>query len=169
MEAIILTYQYLQGEFVKATRQYLIASGTIRKYDPAIIAVFLLFSICFRFVPDLKMLSTIILVATIFFSALVFFLYFCAPFLMYKKNPKYHAEYMLTFSKDNIIFKTPNIDSVLQWGIYSELWESNDFYFLIQTPRMYSIVPKRAFKNSADKQIFEEIAMSNIKKAKRML
>lgn len=169
METIILIYNYLQSEFVKAMRQYLIANGTIRKYDPAIVAAFLLFSIFFHFIFFLNILSVILLVITIIFSALEVFLYFCLPVLVFKRNTKYHEEYTLTFSKEGITFKTPSINSVLQWSIYSELWESNDFYFLIQAPRMYSIIPKRAFLNPTDKQTFEEIAMSNIKRAKRVL
>jgi hypothetical protein len=165
METIVLTFKYTQNEFVKAMRQYLIANGTIRKYDPAIIAVFLLFSV----LSTSSIINIILLVVTTIFSAFVIYLYFCLPVLTFKQNLKYHEEYTLTFSKAEIIFKTPSIDSVLQWSIYSEFWESDDFYFLIQTPQLYSIIPKRAFINSTDRKTFEEIVMTTIKKVKRKL
>ena len=169
METLILTYEYSRNEFVKAMRQYLIANGTIRKYDPAIVAVILLFSILLRFVFALDTLGAILLVLALIFSALTIFLYFHLPVLVFKQNSKYHEEYTLTFSKEKIVFKTSSIDSVLQWSVYSELWESDDFYFLIQSLRLYSIIPKRAFLNPADKGAFEEIALSNIKKTKRKI
>ncbi|MDR1066108.1 MAG: YcxB family protein [Clostridiales bacterium] len=73
------------------------------------------------------------------------------------------------FSKDNIRFRTQNVDSELKWDIYSELWESNDFYYLIQGPRLYTLIPKRAFINLALNQAFEEIVLSNLKSPKRKL
>ena len=168
METIVITYEYSRNEFVKATQQYLLANGTIRKYDPAIVVVFLLFSVCFRFFFDLTTLGVILFVITLLFSAFAGLLYFYMPVLLYKRNPKYHEAYTLAFSKDSINFKTPSIDSVIQWSAYAELWESEDFYFLIQAPRAYSVIPKRTFKDAADQQVFEEMAALNIKKSKRV-
>ena len=167
METIILTFQYTLNDFVKAQRQYLIANKTIRKYDPALLAVFLLFSILFRFFADLHILGTILFTIALIVCALEAFLYFCYPILIFKNNLKYRDEYTLTFSNEDIKFKTQSIDSVLQWNIYSAFWESSDFYFLIQSPRVYTFVPKRVFNNPTDKRMFESMALFNIKTVNR--
>jgi len=57
----------------------------------------------------------------------------------------------------------------LKWSIYSDLWESDDFHYLIQAPRMYSLIPKRAFESHAEKQRFEEMTLLNLKCEKRAL
>ena len=43
------------------------------------------------------------------------------------------------------------------------LGESHDFYYLIQAPRIYTLIPKRVFKDLNEKQLFEEIAQSRVK------
>jgi len=53
-----------------------------------------------------------------------------------------------------------------KWSIYTEIWESADFYFLIQALRIYSIIPKRAFISLEEKQVFEALAFSNLKHKK---
>ena len=95
-------------------------------------------------------------------------LYFFMPHYKFKQTAKYHEEYKLLFSSSSIKFKTPSIDSELKWGIYTGLWESGDFYFLIQAPRMYTLIPKRAFESPAAEQNFEDMALSNIGGAKRV-
>ncbi|WP_242866010.1 YcxB family protein [Desnuesiella massiliensis] len=75
----------------------------------------------------------------------------------------------MVFLKGIIKWKTSNIESELKWDIYSELWESDDFYFLIQAPRMYTLIPKRVFEDQEEKQTFEEITLSNLKSIKRTL
>ena len=88
------------------------------------------------------------------------------PIFRYKQTAKYHDEYLLLFSKDIINWKTSNIETHFKWDVYSELWESNDFYFLIQKSHQYTIIPKRAFENQEEKQAFEEMALPNLKSVK---
>ena len=169
MDNVTLNFAYTQKEYVKADKQYLIASKTIRKYDPILIAVSLLFSACILFLSSFSILGIILLAIILVASALGCYVYFYMPVLKFRQTSKYHEEYTLSFSTEGIAFKTPSIDSVLQWDVYSELWESDDFYFLIQAPRVYALIPKRAFKTPADKQCFEEMSLSNMKNAKKRL
>ena len=170
MDIITLNFTYTQNEYVKAERQYLVANKTIRKYDPILIAVFTVLSLCYLFLSSFSIYSIILLVIILIASAIGCYIYFCMPVLKYKHTSKFHEEYTLFFSKDGIDFKTPSIDSVLQWSVYSELWESDEFYFLIQVPRVYyTLIPKRAFRTPEDKQVFEQLGLSNIKNEKRKL
>ena len=90
------------------------------------------------------------------------------PILKFKQTTKYHEEYTLVFSKENIKFKTQSIDSEVKWDIYSALWESHDFYYLIQASRLYTLIPKRVFKDLNEKQLFEEITQSRVKTTKHV-
>ena len=75
---------------------------------------------------------------------------------------------MLVFSKETIKFKTQSIESEMKWDIYSALWENHDFYYLIQSPRIYTLIPKRVFKDLNEKQLFEEITQSRVKTTKHV-
>ena len=75
---------------------------------------------------------------------------------------------MLVFSKETIKFKTQSIESEMKWDIYSALWENHDFYYLIQSPRIYTLIPKRVFKDLNEKQLFEEIVQSRVKTIKHV-
>ena len=169
MDTVTLIFTYTQNEYVKADRQYLIANKTVRKYDPIIIAILLLLSMCNLFLSGFSTLGIISLAIILSVVALGCYIYFYMPVLKFKQTSKLHEEYTLSFSKERIGFKTPSIDSVLQWNIYSELWESDDFYFLIHVPRAYTLIPKRAFNNPVDMQFFEEISLLNTKNVKRRL
>lgn len=169
MESVELKFKYTQSEYVKAERQYLIASKTISKTSIIVLAVYLPFSCLYLFLSSFSALSIISIVVALLALILGCILYFYTPVHKFVATSKYHEEYSLTFWNDRINFKTQTIDSELKWSVYSELWESNDFYYLIQAPRMYTLIPKRTFHNHEAQKAFEEIALSNIKRIKRIL
>lgn len=169
MDFVELTFKYTQSEYVKAEREYLIGSKTIRKFDAALVAILLPLSAFYLLFSSFSIVSIVLLGVVLLALMVGCALYFYIPAYKFKQTSKYHEEYHLIFSKDSVKFKTPSIDSELKWDIYSQLWESDTFYFLIQSPRVYSIIPKRAFGNQEEMQAFEEIVLSNLKSAKRTL
>ena len=169
MDAVELTFKYTRDEYVKAERQYLFASKTITKTSIVVLCVYFPLSLFSIFFSSFGALSVVALAVALFALIGGCFLYFYMPAYKFKQTSKYHEEYNLAFAKDGIKFSTPTINSKLKWDVYSELWESGDFYFLIQAPGMYTLIPKRAFANEGERQTFEEIATSNIKSAKRVL
>ena len=162
-----LTFRYTQAEYIKADRHYLIASKTISKTSIVVLAIYLPASFLYLFLSSFSapgiVFTTIGVVAAIVGSTL----YFYTPLYKFKTTPKYNEEYTLTFSNSGITFKTPSIDSIIKWDMYSEIWESKDFYFLIQAPRIYTLIPKRAFRGPVEMRMFEEISISNLKCTKR--
>ena len=44
--------------------------------------------------------------------------------------------------------------SHIRWDMFAEAWENRDFFFLIQQPHIYYIVPKRSFANEEELQYF---------------
>jgi len=167
METVELTFKYTQDEYVKADRKYLIASKTISKTNIVILAIFLPASIFYLFftsfsVPGILFTSIGVVAAVIGCT-----LYFYIPSYKFKITPKYSEEYTLTFSDNGISFKTPSIDSTINWDMYSEIWEGKEFYYLIQSPRMYALIPKRVFNSPDEMRMFEEISITNMKCTKR--
>lgn len=167
METVNLTFRYTQEEYVKSERQYLFASKIITKTSIVVLAIYLPFSLLYFILSSFSVLSTIALGIAIVVSVMGCVLYFYMPAYKFKKTSKYHEEYNVAFSNDGIKFKTPTINSELKWEIYSELWESDEFYFLVQALRIYTLIPKRVFQDSSTKQAFEEMAIANLKCGKR--
>ena len=167
MEAVALTFKYTQAEYVKADRHYLIASKTISRTSIVVLAIFLPASILYLFLSSFSVPGIVFAAIGVVAAIVGSTLYFYTPVYNFKITSKYHEEYTLTFSDSGISFKTPSIDSTLKWDVYSEIWESNDFYFLIQSPRMYTLIPKRVFGSPAEMRMFEDISISNLKCTKR--
>lgn len=169
MQIIEINFKYTQDEYVKAERQYLFASKTITKTSVVILAVYLLFSVFYFFHSEYSAFSSLCLGVAVFALIIGLVLYFYAPIYRFRQTSKYQEEYCLIFSNNGIKFKTPTINSELNWNIYSSLWESDDCYYLIQALRMYTLIPKRAFSNPQYKQEFEDMALSNLNCDKKMM
>ena len=163
MDTLNLTFKYTQSEYVKAERKYLLSSKVISKVSIVILAVYFLFAIAYFFLSSFSLWSIIALVVAIIAGIMFGVLYFYIPIYKFKSTAKYQEEYTLLFSLDGIKFKTKTIDSELKWGVYSEVWESNDFYFFIQTPRIYTLIPKRALASSTEKNTFDKLVTLNMK------
>ena len=168
METVELRFQYTQSEYIRAERQYLISSKTIHKYDFALVPIFLFLSGFYMLYSSFSVFSILAFGLVIAATALGSYLYILMPILKFKQTAKYREEYTLVFSKETIKFKTQSIESEMKWDIYSALWDSHDFYYLIQAPRIYTLIPKRIFKDQNEKQIFEEIAQSRVKVTKHV-
>ena len=163
MDTVNLTFKYTQSEYVKAERKYLLASKIVSKTSMVILAIYFLFAITYLFLSSFSLWSIVFLAVAAIAGVMGCVLYFYIPVYKFKRTAKYQEEYSLSFSLDGIKFKTKTIDSELKWSIYSEAWESNAFYFLIQAPRMYTLIPKRAFVTSIEKNTFDKLVTSKMK------
>jgi hypothetical protein len=63
----------------------------------------------------------------------------------FQRNPKFREEYHLTFSRENIQFKTLSFDSTLQWTHYERAIESPSLFLLMYGKGLYTLIPKRSF------------------------
>ena len=163
MDIINLTFKYTQNEYVKAERRYLFASKTITKISVIVLAAYFPSAAICLFLSSFSLWGIIACAMAIIAGIMGCILYFYIPLYKFKHTAKYQEEYSLVFSADGIKFKTSTIDSELKWSVYSEAWECDDFYFLIQAPRMYTLIPKRAFCEVSEKNAFEKLVISNMK------
>lgn len=143
METIHLNFKYTQQEYVKAARQYLFLNKTMNKVVVVFMPVFFVFSI-FYYLTYRDLLGILSLVLVVFFTIMEGMLYFYFPVRRFQQTAKIHKQYHLEFTREAIVFKTLSIDSVLKWDAYKEYWESDEFFFLIQAPNNYTLIPKRA-------------------------
>jgi YcxB-like protein len=80
----------------------------------------------------------------------------------FQRNPKFREKYHLTFSRENIHFKTASFDSTLQWTHYERVIESPDLFLLIYGKGLYTLIPKRCFNSNEDIDAFRALVKQTI-------
>ncbi len=84
------------------------------------------------------------------------------PPLAFRRDPKFRDDYSLTFSPEGIHFRTVNIDSHLQWSIYSRALIDAHSYVLYYGSRQFTVIPKRVFQSTEQRQAFEELLAQHV-------
>lgn len=86
----------------------------------------------------------------------------------FQRNPKFREEYHLTFSRENIHFKTASLDSTLQWTHYERLIESPDLFLLMYGKSLYTLIPKWCFKSNEEINAFRVLVGQTIGQKSRI-
>jgi len=80
----------------------------------------------------------------------------------FQRNLKFREEYHLTFSRENIRFKTVSLDSTLQWTYYERMVESPSLFLLMYGRGLYTLIPKRCFLSNNDVVAFRALVEKTI-------
>lgn len=75
----------------------------------------------------------------------------------FQRNPKFREEYHLTFSRENLHFKTASLDSTLQWTHYQSVIESPNLFLLMYGKGLYTLIPKRCFNSNEEINAFRAL------------
>ena len=70
--------------------------------------------------------------------------------IAFQRNPKFLDEYHLTFSRENIHFKTVSFDSIMRWTHYERVVESSELFLLMYGKDFYTLIPKRCFNSNEE-------------------
>ncbi len=71
----------------------------------------------------------------------------------YRDSKKYQGEIEVTFADEQIEVRSNDGESRLKWSVYSKMLDTKNFLLLYLSPRLFSIVPKKAFAGPADEFI----------------
>ncbi len=82
--------------------------------------------------------------------------------IWFKKNPKFNETYNIELDQNGIHFRTKSIDSRLTWDHYTRVLEDERLWLLVYGTRMYSVIPKRAFKSNEEVARFRRLIDKNI-------
>ena len=82
--------------------------------------------------------------------------------IQFQRNPKFREEYHLTFSRENIHFKTTSLESTLQWTHYERVIESRELFLLMYGKGLYTLIPKRAFSSEEEINSFRTLLRQTI-------
>jgi len=81
--------------------------------------------------------------------------------LWFRQNPKFRETYHLVFDDSGIQFRTASIDSRVAWSHYHRALEDANVWLLVYGPRMYTVLPKRAFTAESE-QAFRALLARNL-------
>ena len=103
----------------------------------------------------LPALAWLLVLAGALMLSLLMFAVFHLPHMIYRSQPKLKSEYRLRFRDEGIGFQTDEIDAQLKWTIYHSWIRDEEFYILYRGKRDVSVIPRRALKDDADKNLGE--------------
>ena len=101
-------------------------------------------------------------------STILVTVFFLVPRRIFRRNPKLHDEYSLTFSDEGIHFRTAHIDSQLAWTLYTNAVVSGNSYLLYYGESQLSIIPKRFFPSTDKREQFEQLLVRHLSKITRL-
>ena len=156
-EVISLRFKYTEDEYAAASRLNMVRSTGFWIW----FVVSALLCVLGVYLVAILGLDLGISFSLTFFGVLLFLIWalqlFVEPRQAFRREPKFQDEYLLQFSDDGIQFKTPQIDALIQWSLYSRVIENERFYLLVYGRNMMSVIPKRAFENSQQQDAFEAL------------
>jgi YcxB-like protein len=98
----------------------------------------------------------------VLFALLLLSAFTVIPVLAFRREPKFRDEYSLTFSPSGIHFRTSKINSDIQWALYSWALIDAQSYVLYYGKESFTIVPKRVFDSSSQRDAFEKLLAEKI-------
>src|SRR5947209_1926705 len=163
MEGIIkLHFKYTEEEYISATRLYMMRSSDFLfrlTFSSILLMAGILLILLLNLDTQITFLFVFVGVVWLLLLSLIFFV---VPRQRFHSDPKFLDEYFLQFSEDGIHFKTAQIDSLIQWSLYSKVLEDDRFYLMVYGKNMISIIPKRAFARAADEEAFNRLLRRKI-------
>ncbi len=156
-----LRFRYTEGEYVSATRAYMLRST--RLMSGFCLSLFLLLIGLSGFTAGFDSSFSYLLVGISLVFILIFLMaFFVMPRKQFRSDPRFRDEYSLQFSEDSIHFKSAHLESTLQWSLYTKFTESRRFYILVYGENMITVIPKRVFAGAGQEAMFRELLRRKI-------
>lgn len=91
---------------------------------------------------------------------------FIIPYYVYQQYILNRGEYSLDFTEEDIHFKAANIDSRLNWSMYTHALSGQEHYLLYYGKNQYTIIPRRVFESADQLNDFDHLLRQKIKNVK---
>ena len=156
---MMLSFKYTRNEYIKSRRNYLFMNKIIKKTDLILVGLLGLFTLYLILNNGFSTMFIILCILLFILLAIFSVLYIFQPGMFYDKIDKFKQQYYLEFKDNKIFFKTDDISSELEWNFYEALWENDDFFYIIHSKEMYTLIPKRVFNNEMEMIEFKELFM----------
>jgi len=153
---INLSFRYAENDYVRALRAHY-ASRLQLRLDIGVIVVVASIGVYLWRTPSSQLLGIACVILSVGFAFLLIAAFTIFPRLAFRREPKFRHDYSLTFSQEGIHFRTSNIDSQLQWSLYSRALIDAHSYILYYGSRQFTVLPKRVFQSVEQQLAFEQL------------
>ena len=164
-DRVQLRFSHTETEYISAVRYFMLHStetfARIIAFYVLVSLGFLLLNVLLDFLLPLWLIIPMILGLGVGW----FHLYLVdLPRRYFRGDPKFRAEYDLTFTDAGIQFKTTDINSSIAWSLYTNVIENDNSYILIYGKNIpsLSIIPKRAFRDRKEEMVFRQMLRRNL-------
>src|SRR5947209_7562204 len=111
---VSLSFRYLESDYVKALRAHYSSRLRLR-VDIGVIVVLICAGAYLWRTPGLHWPGVACVAIGAAFALMLIAAFTVIPLLVFRREPKFRDEYLLTFSADGVHFRAVHIDSQLQW------------------------------------------------------
>ncbi len=159
---VSISFTYTEDEYVRAARLFYARAYRTRfnLWFGALLA--LLGAAGLVLEGEVAVLSTVCLLMGAVLLSFGYVGHYVTPRRVYEANPKFRELYELDFTEEGIRFRSKGADTRLEWGFYSKVWETEEFYLLVYGKDMFSVIPKRAFREPLQEESFRALLRAKL-------
>lgn len=161
-EPVPISFRYTKDEYLRAVRFHYYRTLRV-KLDLVVAALCGVAGLYVLLTEGLSWVSLGGIFACSVLLLIMFIALVIVPHQVYRGSDKLKQDYDITFSEDGIQFKTPGIDSRLDWDIYDYWIEGPEFFILYYGKDLFSVIPKRAFESDAERRRFTELLFTKVR------
>ncbi|MDQ3756044.1 MAG: YcxB family protein, partial [Acidobacteriota bacterium] len=161
MESISVHYKLSEKEYLAAAWLLTFRSGMpfFRMAVSFILFAVGLLLLLLNFGFDERM---ILIICAALLTALTYYyhlIFVGLPRRFYRGDRKFRDAVTLTFTAENILAQTKEIESKISWKLYTDVLEDDSCYVLVygKDIRMMTAIPKRVFKSKKSEAAFSEL------------
>lgn len=156
-----VSFRYQEGDYVRALRAHY-RSRLRLPMDFAVMIILVSVGVHFWRSPNAHWLGVVFVCVSAAFAIILIAAFTVIPRLIFRSDPKFRDEYLLTFSPEGIHFRTSHIDSHLQWKMYTSALVTAHSYVLYYGSRTFTVIPKKVFASAEEQVSFEEMLIHNV-------
>lgn len=161
MELEKFTFSYSRKEIIEAFQLHYKKIYRV-KPDVIISILLIILGTLFWYIYGYEIIWFVLILCAVILLLIISFAYFLIPRLVYDRGTKYKDTVNLFFSSDKIDFSTENVASQLAWSLYKKVIEDENFYLLYYGKNLFTIIPKRIFRNEEEKDNFNQILQEKL-------
>lgn len=165
MDEIRVNLQFVRGEYIRGVRLYLRKSRLAGPLDLILLAVILAITAVLIWLKGMTVVNTALVVLLAMAAGMGFYAYLVRPGYQFDHTPQCRESSAYTFTKEDIGLQNSSVAGVFTWA-FTQFWNTEEFYFLLQDKQNYTMLPKRIFGGPEEWARFEALvveAVPNIK------
>jgi YcxB-like protein len=161
ISTVSLAFRYTEADYTRALRAHY-ASNLRLRLDIVVSVILASLGVYLWYSAGLRWLGLACLVIAVGLALMLIAAFMVIPKIVFRREPRFRDDYSLTFSSDGIRFRTANVDSQLQWKIYTRALIDAHSYLLYYGSRQFTVIPRRVTQGVEQRQAFEHLLSQHL-------